>query len=155
MGEWLVCRNPPVKRGLLPPNNAASTSHEITRPDSTTVDSPDDVVAVVHSHFDRKLTRATLSELAYPPWENPDNPDPFTIEPRGDPSLICDEYSPATEHCMTLYMYALINSIRAFPSDGRTPWVRRYCNIHKGLVHTVRPIPHGTYMCAQLIQLAR
>jgi hypothetical protein len=33
---------------------------------------------------------------------------------------------------MTLYIYSLLNPIRAFPSDGRTTWVRRYCNIHKG-----------------------
>jgi hypothetical protein len=29
-------------------------------------------------------------------------------------------------------MYSLLIPIRAFPSDGRTTWVRRYGNIHKG-----------------------
>jgi hypothetical protein len=29
-------------------------------------------------------------------------------------------------------MYLLLIPIRAFPLDGRTTWVRRYCNIHKG-----------------------
>jgi hypothetical protein len=29
-------------------------------------------------------------------------------------------------------MYSLLIPIRAFPSDGRTTWVRRYCNISKG-----------------------
>jgi hypothetical protein len=33
---------------------------------------------------------------------------------------------------MKLYMYSLLIPIRAFPSDGRTTWVRRYCNIRKG-----------------------
>jgi hypothetical protein len=36
----------------------------------------------------------------------------------GDPT--CDEYSPATVHCMTLYRYSLLILIRAFPTDGRT-----------------------------------
>jgi hypothetical protein len=44
----------------------------------------------------------------------------------------CDEYIHATIHCMTLYMYSLLIPIRGFPSDGRTTWVRRYCNISKG-----------------------
>jgi hypothetical protein len=44
----------------------------------------------------------------------------------------CDEYSHATVHCRTLYRYSLLIPIRAFPSDGGTTWVRRYCNIHKG-----------------------
>jgi hypothetical protein len=47
------------------------------------------------------------------------------------PSL-SDEYSSATVHYMALYMYSLLIPIRAFPSDGRTTWVRHYCNIHKG-----------------------
>jgi hypothetical protein len=29
-------------------------------------------------------------------------------------------------------MYSLLIPIRAFPLDGRTTWVRRYCNIYKG-----------------------
>jgi hypothetical protein len=44
----------------------------------------------------------------------------------------CDEYSPTTVHSNTLYMYSLLNPIHALPSDGRTTWVRRYCNIYKG-----------------------
>jgi hypothetical protein len=43
-----------------------------------------------------------------------------------------DEYSHATIHCKTLYKYSLLILIRAFPSEGRTTWVRRYCNISKG-----------------------
>jgi hypothetical protein len=46
--------------------------------------------------------------------------------------VTCDEYSPATVHCKTLYMYSLLIPIRAFPSEGRTTWVRHYCNISKG-----------------------
>jgi hypothetical protein len=41
----------------------------------------------VHSHFDAELNRATPPILPRPPWELPGNPDNFTIEPRGDPSL--------------------------------------------------------------------
>jgi hypothetical protein len=44
----------------------------------------------------------------------------------------CDEYNHATIHYRTLYMYSLLISIRDFPSDGRSTWVRRYCNISKG-----------------------
>jgi hypothetical protein len=44
----------------------------------------------------------------------------------------CDEYSHATVHCGTLYMYSLVIPIRVFPSDGRTTWVHRYCNIQRG-----------------------
>jgi hypothetical protein len=29
-------------------------------------------------------------------------------------------------------MYSLLVLIRAFPSEGRTTWVRRYCNTSKG-----------------------
>jgi hypothetical protein len=29
-------------------------------------------------------------------------------------------------------MYSFLIQIRAFPSDGRTTWVRRYYNMHKG-----------------------
>jgi hypothetical protein len=29
-------------------------------------------------------------------------------------------------------MYSLLIQTRAFPSEGRTTWVRRYCNISKG-----------------------
>jgi hypothetical protein len=38
---------------------------------------------------------------------------------------ICDDYSLATVHCRTLYMYSLLIPIRAFPSEGRSTWVRR------------------------------
>jgi hypothetical protein len=46
--------------------------------------------------------------------------------------LFYDEYRPTTVHCSTWYMCSLLIPIRAFPSDGRTTWVRRNCNIHKG-----------------------
>jgi hypothetical protein len=39
---------------------------------------------------------------------------------------ICDEYSHLTIHYMTLYRYSLLIPIRAFPTEGRTTWVRRY-----------------------------
>jgi hypothetical protein len=29
-------------------------------------------------------------------------------------------------------MFSLLIPIRAFPSNGRTTWVRHYCNIHMG-----------------------
>jgi hypothetical protein len=45
---------------------------------------------------------------------------------------MCDAYTHATVHCRIVYKYSLLIPIRAFPSDGRTTWVRRYCNIHKG-----------------------
>jgi hypothetical protein len=51
---------------------------------------------------------------------------------KGHEKIRCDEYCHATLHCMTLYMYSLLIPIRAFPSDARTTWVRRYYNIHKG-----------------------
>jgi hypothetical protein len=63
--------------------------HKITRPDATTVASLHEVIAAVHSHSDKELTRATPPELlSIPQWEHPDNPDPYIIDPRGDPSLI-------------------------------------------------------------------
>ena len=76
-----------IKSGLLPPTSATSTLHRITKPDKTTVTSPSAVIEAVHSHFATELGRATPHELPIPPWELPDNPDNFTIEPRGDPSL--------------------------------------------------------------------
>jgi hypothetical protein len=36
------------------------------------------------------------------------------------PRAFCDENSPTTVHCMTLYMYSLLTPIRASPSDVRT-----------------------------------
>jgi hypothetical protein len=45
---------------------------------------------------------------------------------------LCVEYSHVTVHYMTLYIYSLLNAIRALPSDERTTWVRRHCNIRKG-----------------------
>jgi hypothetical protein len=42
---------------------------------------------------------------------------------------------------MTLYKYSLLNPIRAFPSEGRTTWVRRYCNA----MRTVLAVPPGTH----------
>jgi hypothetical protein len=66
---------------------ATSTLHRITKPDIINATSPSDVLEVVHSHFAAELRRATPPELSIIPWELPDNPDNFTIEPRGDPSL--------------------------------------------------------------------
>ena len=76
-----------IKSGLLPPAGSASTLHRITKPDKTTASSPSAVIDAVHSHFATELSRATPPELPVPPWEHPDNPDNYTIEPRGDPSL--------------------------------------------------------------------
>jgi hypothetical protein len=76
-----------TKSGLLPRCSATSTFHKVTRPDTTTVDSPHEVIAAVHSHFDEELSRATPPELPIPPWENPQNPEPFVLAPRGDPFI--------------------------------------------------------------------
>jgi hypothetical protein len=56
-------------------------------PDKTDVTTSTAVLAAVHSHFDTELTRATPPKLPTPPWEQPDNPDQFFIEPRGDSTL--------------------------------------------------------------------
>jgi hypothetical protein len=76
-----------IKSGLLPPNSAALTLQRITKPDENTATSPTAVLEAVHSHFATELSRATPHELPIPAWELPANPDNFTIEPRGDPSL--------------------------------------------------------------------
>jgi hypothetical protein len=60
---------------------------------------------------------------------------------------VCDEYSPATVYCSTLYMYSLLIPIRDFPSDGRTTWVRAI--FIKVLMHIVPLVPPGTYRYAQ------
>jgi hypothetical protein len=52
---------------------------------------------------------------------------------------------------MTLYIYSLLIPIRAFPSEGRTTWVRRYSNLARAVMRTVLLVPPGTYMYAQLI----
>jgi hypothetical protein len=60
----------------------------------------------------------------------------------------CDEYSPATVHCKTLYMYSLRIPNRAFPHDGRIlvgTSLLQYCN---GADATIRPVPPGTYRYA-------
>jgi hypothetical protein len=49
---------------------------------------------------------------------------------------------------MTLYKYSLLIPIRAFPSEGRTTRVRRYCNIARVLMRTVLLLPPGTYKYA-------
>jgi hypothetical protein len=61
-----------------------------------------------------------------------------------------DEYNLVTVHCRTSYKYSLLISIRAFPSEGRITWVRRYRNIARVLMRTVLPIPPGTYMYAKV-----
>jgi hypothetical protein len=76
-----------IKSSLLPHSRTAPTLHKITRPDKTTVISLIALLAVVHSHFATELTRATPPELPILPWEHPDNPDQFFIEPRGDSIL--------------------------------------------------------------------
>jgi hypothetical protein len=38
----------------------------------------------------------------------------------------CDECIYTKVHCMTLYMYSFLIPIRAFLTEGRTSWVRRY-----------------------------
>jgi hypothetical protein len=59
----------------------------------------------------------------------------------------CDEYShAATTHCMTLYKYSLLNLIRAFPSEGRRSWVRRYCKLARAVMRTSLRVPPGTYI---------
>jgi hypothetical protein len=53
-------------------------------------------------------------------------------------------------------MYSLLIPIRAFPSEGRTSWVRRYCNLASVWIRTILlPVPPGTYKYAHLIELAR
>jgi hypothetical protein len=76
-----------IKSGLLPNSRATSTLHKIARPDERTVTSPNAAIATIHSHFDNELTRATPPELPTPPWEHPDNPNQFVIEPGGDSSI--------------------------------------------------------------------
>jgi hypothetical protein len=62
---------------------------------------------------------------------------------------MCDECDPATIHRKTVYMYSLLFPIRAFPSEGRTSWVRRYCNLARVLVRIVLPVPLGTHTYAR------
>jgi hypothetical protein len=50
---------------------------------------------------------------------------------------------------MTLYMYWLLIPIRAFPSKGRTAWVRRYCYIAMVMMRIVLQVPPGKYMYVQ------
>jgi hypothetical protein len=52
---------------------------------------------------------------------------------------------------MELSRYSLLIIIRAFPSEGRTTWVRRYFSLARVPMRNVLPIPPGTYMYAQLI----
>jgi hypothetical protein len=42
-------------------------------------------------------------------------------------------------------------SIRAFPSEGRTTWLRHYCNSVKLMMRIVPPLPPGTYRYAHSI----
>jgi hypothetical protein len=56
----------------------------------------------------------------------------------------CDEYIHAIVHYITLYNYSLLITIRAFPSEGRTMWVRRYCNIARVLMRNVNLTSHMT-----------
>jgi hypothetical protein len=72
-----------INSGLFISTTTASSTSRIKRPDSTIVDFPEDVIAAVHSHFDKKLAHAISPELPLPPWENPANPDPSKAPPRG------------------------------------------------------------------------
>jgi hypothetical protein len=76
-----------IKCGMLPPNSSSSSLHRITKSYKTTATTPSAVLKAVHSHFATELSRATPHDLPSAPWELSDNPDNFTIEPRGDPSL--------------------------------------------------------------------
>jgi hypothetical protein len=60
-----------------------------------------------------------------------------------------DEYHHAIVHCKTLYKYSLLSTIHAFPSEGRTTWVRRCCNLAWVSMRNVLPVPPGTYNYAQ------
>jgi hypothetical protein len=64
----------------------------------TTISSPPEVRAAVHSHFDNELTRATPPDLPIFPWKQPDNLDSFVIEPRGDPSLTLADVIALAKH---------------------------------------------------------
>jgi hypothetical protein len=61
----------------------------------------------------------------------------------------------ATVHCMILYMYSFLIIIRAFSSEGRTTWVRRYRNIARVVMRIVLPVDPGTYSYAHLILPAK
>jgi hypothetical protein len=76
-------------------------------------------------------------------------PCPFCVSLASPCSFApCDEYNHVTVHRMTLYMYSLLNPIRAFPSEGRTSWVRRYRNLARVLMRIVLHAPTSSYMCA-------
>jgi hypothetical protein len=75
-----------IKGGLFPNYTTTSSLYKITRPVSKVVDSPHEVTAAVHTHFDKELILATPPELPLPPWENPANPNIVEITPRGDPT---------------------------------------------------------------------
>jgi hypothetical protein len=64
----------------------------------------------------------------------------------------CDEYIPTTIHCMTLYRYSLLIPISAFPSEGRTTWVRRYSNVSKGS-HAYRTTSTSRYLHVRTVNL--
>jgi hypothetical protein len=48
-------------------------------------------------------------------------------------------------------MYSLLIPIRDFPSEGRTTWARRYCNLARVVMRNVLLVPPGTNRYAQLI----
>jgi hypothetical protein len=55
---------------------------------------------------------------------------------------------------MTLYKYSLLIPIRAFPSEGRTAWVRRYCNLAmRVLRRIVLPINTSMYVQVRKVNL--
>jgi hypothetical protein len=50
-----------------------------------------------------------------------------------------------------LDMYSLLIQIRDLPSEGRTSWVRCYCNLVGVLMRIILSVPPGTYKYAQII----
>jgi hypothetical protein len=51
-----------IRSGLLPNTTTPPTISKITCPDSKVVDSPQEVIAAVHTHFQTDLARATPAE---------------------------------------------------------------------------------------------
>jgi hypothetical protein len=83
-----------IKSGLLHPTAPPRPSTALRNPIRIPQHLPPAVLEAVHSHFATELSRATPHKLSTPPWELPDNPDNFTIEPRGDPSLTFADMIP-------------------------------------------------------------
>jgi hypothetical protein len=103
-----------IKSGFLPHSRTTSTLHKITRPDKTTSTLPHRSPSGSPLHLDTELTRATPPELPLPPWEQPDNPNQFFIEPRGDSTLTLADI-------ITRYAFdKTINSLGTGKAPGQT-----------------------------------